>query len=261
MNFDIAYCTEVGNRKKVNQDSICIKQIKKQDKKVLMAVICDGMGGLSLGELASATVVQEFDHWFRNQIGQLAIDVQISSVKEEWNRLLHHTNTKILNYGKEQGIQLGTTVTALLLLHDGRYLVAHVGDTRLYYINSGMICQITKDQTYVAREVKLGHMTKEQAKQDSRRNVLLQCVGAVNSLQPEFYEGKIETDCYMLLCSDGFRHQYQEEELVQAFSTDTVNMSKADMYSFLCTATDLCMQRGENDNISSVLIKVSETRI
>ncbi len=257
MNFEVAYYTETGNKKAVNQDSICIKQIIKNNQKIVMAVICDGMGGLSLGELASATVVQDFNNWLKDKISELTVNVQMNSIKEEWNQLLHNANNKILKYGRENGIQLGTTVTALLLFDDGRYLVAHVGDTRLYYINNEMICQITEDQTYVAREIKLGHMTKEQAEQDSRRNVLLQCIGAVNGLQPEFYEGQISADCYMLLCSDGFRHQYHEEEIVKALSGDMVQMSKENMHSFLRSATNLCMQRGETDNISSVLIKIN----
>ncbi len=257
MNFDVAYYTETGNKKAVNQDSICIKQIIKNNQKIVMAVICDGMGGLSMGELASATVVQDFNNWLKDKISELTVNVQMNSIKEEWNQLLHNANNKILKYGRENGIQLGTTVTALLILDDGRYLVAHVGDTRLYYINNEMICQITEDQTYVAREIKLGHMTKEQAEQDSRRNVLLQCVGAVNGLQPEFCEGQISANCYMLLCSDGFRHQYHEEEIVKALSGDMVQMSKENMHSFLRSATNLCMQRGETDNISSVLIKIS----
>lgn len=257
MNFDVAYYTETGSKKAVNQDSICIKQIIKNNQKIVMAVICDGMGGLSLGELASATVVQDFNNWLKDKISELTVNVQMNSIKEEWNQLLHNANNKILKYGRENGIQLGTTVTAILLFDDGRYLVAHVGDTRLYYINNEMICQITEDQTYVAREIKLGHMTKEQAEQDSRRNVLLQCIGAVNGLQPEFYEGQISADCYMLLCSDGFRHQYHEEEIMKALSGDMVQMSKENMHSFLRSATNLCMQRGETDNISSVLIKIN----
>ncbi len=257
MNFDVVYYTETGNKKAVNQDSICIKQIIKNNQKIVMAVICDGMGGLSLGELASATVVQDFNNWLKDKLSELTVNVQMNSIKEEWNQLLHNANNKILKYGRENGIQLGTTVTALLLFDDGRYLVAHVGDTRLYYINNEMICQITEDQTYVAREIKLGHMTKEQAEQDSRRNVLLQCIGAVNGLQPEFYEGQISADCYMLLCSDGFRHQYHEEEIMKALSGDMVQMSKENMHSFLRSATNLCMQRGETDNISSVLIKIN----
>ena len=257
MNFDVAYYTETGNKKAVNQDSICIKQIIKNNQKIVMAVICDGMGGLSLGELASATVVQDFNNWLKDKISELTVNVQMNSIKEEWIQLLHNANNKILKYGRENGIQLGTTVTALLLFDDGRYLVAHVGDTRLYYINNEMICQITEDQTYVAREIKLGHMTKEEAEQDSRRNVLLQCIGAVNGLQPEFYEGQISADCYMLLCSDGFRHQYHEEEIMKALSGDMVQMSKENMHSFLRSATNLCMQRGETDNISSVLIKIN----
>ena len=55
-----AYGTDIGTKKKVNQDSLCVKIAVVKDKTVCMAVLCDGMGGLSKGELASATVVQGF---------------------------------------------------------------------------------------------------------------------------------------------------------------------------------------------------------
>lgn len=257
MKFEVAYCTDIGCRKEVNQDSLYIKQIKIHDKNIVMAVICDGMGGLSQGEVASATVVRDFHKWFMERFITAYQEMKVEGIKSEWLRLLYDANEKILKYGKNKGIQLGTTATAMLLFDDGQYVVAHVGDTRLYLINHEKICQITEDQTYIAKEIKLGHMTKEDAENDFRRNILLQCVGAVERLEPEIYEGVIGSNCYMLLCSDGFRHKYREEEMQEALSRDMTQMDRDSMYAILRTATDLCIQRGENDNISSVLIKVS----
>lgn len=256
MNYEVAYCTDIGSRKAVNQDSLCIKQIQIQDENIILAVICDGMGGLAQGELASATVIRAFEQWFVDRFICLYKQGQLDSVREDWIKLLNDANEKILRYGKNRGVQLGTTATALLLFDDGRYLVIHVGDTRLYYINKEMVQQITEDQTYVAREIKLGRMTKEEAEQDARRNVLLQCIGAMEGLEPEIYEGLAERKGYMLLCSDGFRHKYQEEEMQKVLNGDIPSMNTETMYSFLRNATDVCMQRGEKDNISAILIKV-----
>lgn len=113
----------------------------------MLAVICDGMGGLSQGELASATVVRGFADWFVREL-------------------------------------------------------------------PGLIRQReTEDQSYVAREVKRGNMTLEQARTDTRRNVLLQCIGASAEVMPELKEGKIKFGNTYLLCSDGFRHELTEEEM------------------------------------------------
>ena len=64
MNYNIALHTDVGIRKETNQDSMCVKQAETEKGQILLAIICDGMGGLSQGELASATVVRDFDKWF-----------------------------------------------------------------------------------------------------------------------------------------------------------------------------------------------------
>ena len=75
-------------------------------------------------------------------------------------RLANECNERVRDYGRGR-MTMGTTLTALLLL-EGRYYISHVGDCRVYVMGNGME-QLTVDQTYVAREVALGHMTPEQA--------------------------------------------------------------------------------------------------
>ncbi len=91
----------------------------------------------------------------------------------------------------------------------------HIGDTRIYQLNNKIV-QLTEDHTYIARELKRVNITAEQAASDSRRNVLLQCIGVNNYFEPQIEAGSMAKNEGLLLCSDGFRHMVTEEELWEA---------------------------------------------
>lgn len=120
-----AYGTDIGTKKKVNQDSLCVKIAVVKDKTVCMAVLCDGMGGLSKGELASATVVQGFSDWFMKTLPYT--DGKVSLIKEQWENLIVNLNGKIWNYGKKHEVELGTTLTVILLIDYKQYIIAAGG--------------------------------------------------------------------------------------------------------------------------------------
>ena len=63
MRFIVTADTDIGTTKDTNQDSVLVKHAIYQEQEVLMAIVCDGMGGLSKGELASATVIRAFNQW------------------------------------------------------------------------------------------------------------------------------------------------------------------------------------------------------
>lgn len=90
--------------------------------------------------------------------------------------MLKDLNVKLIEYSRNENITMGTTFTGILFVNN-QYVISHVGDTRVYRLDNS-ITQLTNDQTFVAREIKKGTMTVEQAKNDKRRNMLLQCVGA-----------------------------------------------------------------------------------
>ena len=255
MNYQIAVHTDVGIQKATNQDSCCIKQAVTDKGTVLMAIICDGMGGLAKGEVASATIIQTFNHWFEQELPRLlATDNPTENIRQRWNSLIKEQNDTISIYGGRAGIQLGSTISVLLILEDNRFLIGHVGDCRIYQITQGGIAQLTEDQTVVANEVKLGRLTPEQAAVDPRRNVLLQCVGASRIVEPAFYEGVAAPGQCFLLCSDGFRHVITQEELYNALAP-AYNLDEATMEQHLIQLTELNKIRNENDNITSLLVK------
>lgn len=254
MEYIAAYHTDVGITKKTNQDSLAIKIVDTKDGKVAFAIVCDGMGGLSKGEVASKEVIIAFCNWFDNI---LVDDIENgnfeeSRLVEQWNEIVQTQNKRLGAYGEQNHLQLGTTVSALLL-YKNQYYTVHVGDSRIYQLSSDVL-QLTSDQTFIAREIAAGRMTPEQAKTDSRRSVLLQCVGASPVVEPEFRKGDVLRNAVYMLCSDGFRHQISNDEMMDKIgpvvATDEEKMKYGCIY-----LTELVKNRKETDNITVALIR------
>ena len=147
---------------------------------------------------------------------------------------------------------MGTTITALMLT-EKRYYIMNVGDTRAYEIADSLTV-LTKDQTVVAREVELGNLTLEEAEKDTRRSVLLQCVGASEKVYPDMFFGKTKSNAVYMLCSDGFRHEITEKEIFKHLNPNV--MADTDkMKQNMNTLVSLNKQRQERDNISVVSIR------
>lgn len=255
MNFYYALHSDPGIKKETNQDSLCIKIAETLKGRILFAVVCDGMGGLEKGELASATIVNVFSRWFETDFPySLANKDTLQDVKYRWGRMIKEQNQNIADYGRKKHIQLGSTFTAILVLEDGKYLIGHVGDSRAYRITDFSIDILTSDQTLVADKVRKGMLTPEQARRDPRRNVLLQCIGASKIVEPDFTTGQcMVNECYML-CSDGFRHVITPEEIQSTFAPSN-NPDAMGMKRNIVRLTELNKQREETDNISAILIK------
>ena len=253
MHFLAIADTDIGIARATNQDSALVKHAVYGGSEVLLAVLSDGMGGLSRGEVASATVVRACAKWFEEALPFELEQVNLRVIGEKWALLLKELNTQI-GAAAQAGREMGTTCTGLLLI-DGQYVLVHVGDTRAYHLASG-IRQLTTDQTFVAREVSRGTMTLAEAALDKRQNMLLQCIGASPIVAPEILTGQVGPGAY-LLCSDGFRHVISDGELYE--SLNPVNLVNRDaMHSNVRYLIDEVKRRGERDNISVILIKAEE---
>ena len=252
MRFIATADTDIGISKDTNQDSVLIKHAKADGKEVLLAVVCDGMGGLSKGELASATVIRAFAQWFDEELPYELENVDLQVIGAKWSLLLKELNAQILEYSKENSIEGVETTFSGILFIDDQYVIGHVGDTRIYHIGASLT-QLTTDQTFVAREISRGTMTLEQAKTDKRRNLLLQCIGASKVVEPQIICGKTEKGAYML-CSDGFRHEITEAEIYESLNPINL-MNKDAMHNNAKYLIEQNKSREEKDNISVLLIK------
>lgn len=253
MKFLTSTYTDVGIRKKTNQDSMLVMQAQSQTGPVLLAAVCDGMGGLAKGEVASAAMVEALRGWFQTSLPKMIkAGVALESLRLEMTALVLETGKRIAEYGAVHHVELGTTAVVLLIVGD-RYYTMNVGDSRVYLI-SDKTYQLTKDQTYVQREMDLGKMTPEQAQTHPQRNVLLQCVGASSVVQPDYTEGKVLPEQVYMLCCDGFRHLVQPQEFFQALNPRVLKGAR-EMEKASVELVNLNMSRGESDNISVILVK------
>ena len=263
--YRIAAHSAAGRKRRGNQDSVLVKTARTREGPVALAAVCDGMG-----ELASGALVRMLSRWFEEELPGLLLEgkgpkggwrrvLQGPGGKEEftdrlwesWTQLLHQANERLCAYGREKGGKLGSTA-AILLLRGDRYYTANVGDSRIYKIERTLL-QLTRDQTLVQQEVEAGRLTREKARRDPRRSILLQCMGASGGICPDFQVGRAKGTPVFLLCSDGFRHVVTEQELFAGLSPEKICGEQA-MKRALEKLVRLNQERQEPDDISAILI-------
>lgn len=242
--FKILVKRDKGDVKLINEDSLLVRHLVVNQKHIVMAIICDGMGGLSKGEVASGTVVNDFNNWF-NQCFLLENFIEdMTVVVENWTKLLIQANTKLKKYGQDKNIKLGTTFTGMIFIQD-KGLLVHIGDSKCYRMTNHLK-QLSEDHTIVNEEVKRGLLTQQQAKTDSRKHILTRCVGVLDHLDLQIKFLNV-TECTYMLCSDGFSNRTLEQEML--FLQDE---------QAIVHQIKTVRQRGEKDNISIIYIKVGK---
>lgn len=254
MRFTTAIHTDIGIKKSTNQDSGLIVEAKTDLGNVLLTVLCDGMGGLAKGEVASSTVIAAFSQWFERRLPILLsqggnFETQIF---DDWKKIIFDCNKRISAYSATIGAGMGTTLNAVLFIQN-KYYIVNIGDSRTYRISDSLY-QLTKDQTFVQREMDMGRMTPEEARVSPQRNVLLQCVGASDYIEPDFFTGTIYSGDVYMQCSDGFRHIITPEEIYQYLCPQALVNEQA-MIDNAVYLTELNKYRRENDNITVILVK------
>ena len=254
MNFFQSLYTDIGIHRKSNQDSIGLFKASTDRGEVLFALVCDGMGGYENGELASRILIETFENWFKCEFPYFIYDVNFSyeELFKQWGRIIYDCNEKLVQYGMNHGISLGSTLTAVLFV-ENEYFMAHVGDSRALVITPDKVYQMTRDQSVVAEAVRRGEITPEQAKTDRRRNMLLECIGVTPEIHPLFYKGKYRERDTFLLCSDGFWHNLTDDELIRYLGGRQFNENR-ELHMRLNYLIELDKTRGEKDNLSAVAV-------
>lgn len=253
MNYEICACTNIGNIKQTNQDSICMKKADTPIGKIVFMGLFDGMGGLSKGEVASAALVEAFNKWFYDELPQLVTSQpQDHVLRMQWEKVIKEQSGKISAYSSRHGTKMGTTAV-IMLITPKRYYIMNVGDSRAYELYDCAI-QLTEDQSLVAKEVREGKITEQEALMDPRRSVLLQCVGASDNVYPEMFFGETKKGAVYMLCSDGFVHEISSEELYNGLLPGYLHNSEI-MKQHAERLIELIMSRNERDNISVALVK------
>jgi serine/threonine protein phosphatase PrpC len=261
MTFELGAHTDVGLRKKVNQDSYTATNFDSPDGSVVLAIVCDGVGGAQQGEYASQYAIAKFEKWAEENLDSVIVEkngrLYINSVMVEihWTRLIEHINKHLVDYGVQNGIQVGSTITGALMTEYDFHCV-NVGDSRMYQIkNDGKtppaMYQITDDHTWVNMQIKLGKLTEAEAENHPNGSLLLQSLGITGAVSPEYFHGTINVgDCFVF-CSDGFRHIITGDEIMN----EVVSSPGTQFDQALERLIELNKSRQEMDNITAVAVR------
>ncbi len=240
--------------KAVNQDACCFFEAQTSVGDLSMAIVCDGVGGLSSGELASTTVVRRFSRWFDDGLITLLRigdpSRVLDRVRGAWKAMLAKTNADIQTYAMRSGQIIGTTFTGMFVFN-GEFLICHVGDCRAYEIKGSHITQLTADQTFANYHLEHGLMTAEELERHPQRKMLMQSVGTQDVLEPVFSRRAYDADAVYVVCSDGIHKRSSEGELVNLFGGDC-RMSRSVLHERCARIAWNVLERGERDNVTIV---------
>ncbi len=244
--------TDAGKARKINQDSAMIKVAGTRNYgRISFVAVCDGMGGLSKGEVASCKAIRSLEGWFCEEL-PLMLNMQEAelwnTIERSLRRLIARSAADIRRYGRHRGISLGTTLTALLQI-GRRYMTINIGDSRIYMVDRKKAEVITRDQSVVQDKVERGIITALEAKNDPERNVLIQCVGTNLDTKPEVRVGSFDGNTTFLAASDGFWRTLEEEEIHSCLCPQMC-VTPEDMLEECKKLADMAIKRKEQDNIS-----------
>ena len=211
--------TDIGLVRETNQDAFLFGSF---DDGNCWAVVCDGMGGVSGGQVASEICVEKVSEAIKRSYRK---GITVSSAKNLLTTAINAANSAVFKEAQEN-IELkgmGTTVVAVLVL-GSIAVIAHVGDSRAYLINDE-INQITKDHSFVQLLIDTGKITEEEAKVHPDRNVITRAVGVSSEVDIDVEIIPINQGQKILICTDGLY------EYISKFFTNVISIS----FKFCCT--------------------------
>lgn len=258
----VAARTFVGSVKTVNQDAYCVLVGQAGPQEVGLLAVCDGVGGLSSGELASSVAVRELSRWFEGGVARRLADgapaggLAPSDVRRLWTGYFEDLNGRMWAYSQNLNVRMGTTFTGVVLV-EGGFVVGHVGDCRAYRLGPDGAELLTRDQTLVQRELDAGRISAEQARRHPQASVILQALGAQETIAPAFSFGEAAPGDTLLICSDGLHRRLDKVDfalLAEAEGTEGALLDALD--TLIARAID----RGEKDNITAVCARIGGLR-
>jgi PPM family protein phosphatase len=242
VQLSVAAGTDVGRIRAGNEDSL----YADADQERGLFIVADGMGGHAAGEVASEMAVQIVARdlaGVRDLSGPEPL-TQMAEALRNANRAIYE---RTIVEADKQG--MGTTASCLLL-GNGRWIIGHIGDSRVYLLRDGVLRQVTKDHSYVQEQVDAGFLTPEQARYHPYSNVITRCVGANATVEADVLHGELQNGDLYLIASDGLTGMVEDPQLKKILETRSRPGLMVD--SMITEAN----RRGGLDNITAIVVQV-----
>lgn len=235
--------SHVGVVRSENQDSYMLDTLENG---IGFAVVCDGMGGVNGGKIASLTAVNNFSEC----IAGLAPAMSGDELERVFDKAVGTANIRIYQKSLDDNrlYGMGTTLVAAIVVGDKAYIL-NIGDSRCYLLHDGEIQLVTKDHSAVQELVDRGMLTAAQARNHPNKNIITRALGVTDDVEYDLFVLDIKQNDTLLLCSDGITNYVDDLEL-------PFEMLKHADQEIPQRLIELANSRGGADNSTVVIIKV-----
>ena len=257
MKFKLSAYTiyELGQRKRQEDSIFPLHNATQSDDRLF--IVCDGMGGHSGGNIASAAVCEAMSNTLLSICPEAEGRFSDDDLRQALEAAYDSLDAK--DDGSEK--KMGTTMT-LLKFHDAGCTIAHIGDSRVYHVRPGAdaaateILFQTQDHSLVNDLVRIGELTPEEAKTSKQRNII------TRAMQPNmgrrsradiYHTTDIRPGDYFMLCTDGILEQMEDDNIKYIFS-DKVGDAQQKVDMIVKVTAD------NSDNHSAILVKVTDVK-
>ncbi|GAX35162.1 Stp1/IreP family PP2C-type Ser/Thr phosphatase [Nodularia sp. NIES-3585] len=242
MKLNFTGSSDPGLIRSSNQDAYYI------DPEGRFFIVADGMGGHAGGEQASRIATEEIQgflvsHWEASEPTPKLLE-----------NALWQANQAIIEDQKQhpERADMGTTVVAVIFRSPDSPWCAHVGDSRLYRFRDSQLQQVTEDHTWVARAIKLGDITVEEARNHPYRHILSRCLGREDLHQVDVQPLDVKLGDRLLLCSDGLTEELNNQNIADHLR-NSPTLEKGTL-----SLIEAAKEQGGHDNITIVMVSAAE---
>lgn len=241
--------TDLGKARDINED---FYYIANKDDEIKLYILADGMGGYNGGEIASRLATASVKSYIETNFPQIEHDKE--GILKLIGSSIEYANMIVYDKAKENAEleNMGTTLE-VCLIYNNKAFIGHIGDSRIYRMRQEFIRKLTTDHSYVEQLVKDGTITKEEAQNHPKKNMLMKALGCTPYVEPDLMvKGFLKGDA-LLMCSDGLTNMVKEQEIYEYVKED------------IETCCDKLVQRanemGGYDNITVIVIQNDEKYI
>ncbi len=241
MKLNFTGVSDPGLIRSNNQDAYYI------DPEGRFFIVADGMGGHAGGEQASRIATGQIEAYLSGNWNSSKPSGQLLQ------EALLQANEAILldQQNHPERSDMGTTIVVVIFRPKEPPLCAHVGDSRLYRFRNYQLEQLTEDDTWVARALKMGEITPEEARIHPFRHVLSRCLGREDLRQIEVQQLDVKPGDRLLLCSDGLTEELADPKIADYFKEISL-VEKAAL-----SLVEAAKEHGGHDNITVVIVALN----
>ncbi len=234
--------TDVGKVRDMNQD---FYYISKPEDDIQLFIVADGMGGYKGGEIASRLAVETSKSYIVNNFYSIEHDKE--TILELLKSAINYANLAVYEKSKQtkELENMGTTID-ICLIYANKVFIGHIGDSRVYRKRKDFFRRLTTDHSYVQKLVSDGTITKEEAYNHPKKNMLIKALGCSSFVEPDVMVRGFLKDDVILMCSDGLTNMLKDEEIVKIINENPIQA---------CNNLVNCANaQGGYDNITAVII-------